>query len=59
MTIESDQRLARNLAEVIEQLYDIERQRERRIDLIAHHYCMRSRLDFAMDVDGDSPDLFV
>jgi hypothetical protein len=34
---EANKRLARNLAEVIEQLWDIQRPRERRIELIQHH----------------------
>jgi hypothetical protein len=31
------QRLSRNIAEVIDALYDVPRDRERRLDLIQHH----------------------
>lgn len=37
MLDEAHRRFARSLAEVIEQLYDVERPRERRIELIQHH----------------------
>lgn len=38
--------LARNLAEVIDELYDVERTRERRIDLIAVHVFRAIRIGF-------------
>jgi hypothetical protein len=37
MTREERERLARNWAEVIDQLYEVPRPRERRIALVAHH----------------------
>jgi hypothetical protein len=46
MTIENDKRLARNLAEVIDETYDVDRPRERRIELIAVHIMRALRIGF-------------
>jgi hypothetical protein len=46
VTYRDHQQLARNLAEVIEQTFEIERPRERRIDLIAHHVLRAIRIGF-------------
>jgi hypothetical protein len=46
MSIENDQRLAHNLAEVIEETYDVERTRERRIELIAVEVMRAMKIGF-------------
>jgi hypothetical protein len=44
LTYRDHQQLARNLAEVIEELYDVERPRERRVELIAVHVLRAIRI---------------